>query len=85
MLDSNAMRARFAELVKQRDAIHAKTDPLQAQRAKIRSEATKAEADLADKIKAAQSGLAEINDEIAMISRALKGKTAVPVTAEAEG
>ena len=85
MLNPDEMRARFADLAKQREAIIAKTDPLHAQRAKVRREATEAEAKIADKIKAESEGLTAIDEEMAMISRALKGKTGTPVAVEAEG
>lgn len=79
MFDATQMRARFAELKARRDAISAKVDPLHEERAKIRKESSEAEARLAGKIKAASSDLAEIDEEMAMLSRALKGRTAAPV------
>lgn len=74
-MSEKSMRARFAELRKERDAIEAKTQPLKDERAAIRAEAEKKERALAGKIKAAEKGLPEIDREMAMISRALKGRT----------
>lgn len=85
MFDPKELRARFADLSKQREAIVAKVDPLHAERAKVRRDATEAEARIAAKIKAESVGLPAIDEELAMISRALKGKTGTPVAADVEG
>lgn len=86
MFNPSELRARFADLSKQRQAIVAKVDPLHGQRAKIRRDATEAEAKIAEKIKAESVSLPAIDEELAMISRALKGKTGAPVVAaDAEG
>lgn len=84
MFDTEKMRARFAELTKERAKIEAKTGPLRDEQAKIRAEARAAEEKLIGKIHSAEEGLPEIDAELAMISRALKGQTAAPVEAAKE-
>lgn len=86
MFNPSELRSRFADLSEQRKAIVAKVDPLHSQRAKIRRDATEAEAKIAEKIKAESVSLPTIDEEMAMISRALKGKTGTPAVApDAEG
>lgn len=72
MFDTDKMRARFAELNKERGKIEAKTGPLRDEQAKVRAEARAAEGKLVAKIRAAENGLPEIDQEMGMIARALK-------------
>jgi uncharacterized coiled-coil DUF342 family protein len=73
-----AMRARFAELQAQAEAIRAKSGPLREKRDALVNEAGEKERALNEKIAEAEAGLFEIDNEIALISRALGGKTGEP-------
>lgn len=75
--DPKKMRARFATLTKQYDAIDADRTKLQLERdGKEGALTDKARRDYADKIKALHAKAAPIETERAMIARALGGKTA---------
>lgn len=81
MADTNELlRRKFSELCAQRDAILAKSIPLREQRdgivAKAAVAAAKADA-VTGQIKEIEAPLFDLHNEIATISRALGGKTAV--------
>lgn len=69
------MRARFAELTEKRERILAKSEPLRAARDKHANDSAAKERAMNAKIKAAEAGLFENEQERAMIARALGGKT----------
>lgn len=69
------LRARFAELRDERDAIEKKNAPLREQLRELRQQNATAEAALRDKIKATSADLVSIDQELASISRGLMGKT----------
>ena len=75
----DTLRARFKAACAERDAILAKSMPLREKRDGILRKAQdiekKAEA-VAVEIRTAEVGLYDLNNEIATISRALKGQTA---------
>lgn len=81
MTDTNdLLRQRFQELLQQRDAITAQSMPLREQRDAIMAKARAAELKaqpLDDQIKDLEGPLYDLNNEIARLSRALDGKTAV--------
>lgn len=68
------MKARFWELKAKRDAQRAKADPIRAARDKIVAKHTKELAGHDAKVKAAEKGLFEIEQEMAMLARALGGR-----------
>ena len=73
------MRARFAELREQIAAIEAVSTPLRAQRDAIHAEAqaiAEAARPLDLQILTAEAGLYEAKNEMALLSRALGGRTA---------
>lgn len=73
------LRKRFREACAERDTIHAKSAPLRDKRDAIMAKARDLEktADpLNEQIRKAESGLFDLHNEIATISRALGGKTA---------
>lgn len=73
------LRRRFADACKERDAIAEKIVPLRKRRDDIlaKAQAAAAKADpLTQQIKEIEAPLYELHNEIAMISRALNGKTA---------
>jgi hypothetical protein len=72
------MRDRFAELGKKRETILAKSGPLREARDKHSNDAAAKERQMNARILKAEEGLVDIATEMAMISRALGGKTAVP-------
>jgi hypothetical protein len=72
-------KARFKEACAERDASLAKSTPLRTKRDTIIAKARELEktADpLNDQIRKAEAGLFDLHNEIATISRALKGQTA---------
>lgn len=69
------MRTRFRELGEQRAAILAKSEPKREKRDGIVSKARDQEAALNAEIREIEEGLFEIDNERAMISRALAGRT----------
>ncbi len=77
---NDLLRARFAEACIERDAIVQDVAPLREQRDAILAKAAKIEqsaSDLTAQIKEKEAPLYELNNEIARISRALNGQTAV--------
>jgi hypothetical protein len=77
-MNPDAMRARFADLSTQRDAKLALSEPLRDQRDTIVRQNTAEVATLDAQIAAAEAGLGDIAQEMAMISRALNGKVGDP-------
>ena len=69
------LRSRFAELTQQREDIIAASGPLREQRDALVQQASQQIQALDADIKTAEAGLAEIDQERAMIARALGGKT----------
>lgn len=69
------LRARFAELGEQRDAMLVASGPLREQRDEIAREAQAQIADLDTEIRAAELGMFDLDQERALIARALGGKT----------
>lgn len=82
MADTLALlKQQFTELCAQRDAILASSLPLRAQRDGLVQQAEAAliaqVSPIDAQIQAAESGLADLNNQIGTISTALSGKTAV--------
>ncbi len=69
------LRARFAALGATREAALAISEPLRAQRDAISAEAAARIAALDAQISGAEAGLFEIDQERALIARALAGRT----------
>ncbi|WP_267396542.1 MULTISPECIES: hypothetical protein [unclassified Sphingomonas] len=69
------LRARFAELGEQRDAMLVASGPLREQRDEIAREAQARIAGLDTEIRAAELGMFDLDQERALIARALGGKT----------
>lgn len=76
-LNPDNLRTRFAELGEQREDILAISGPLREQRDVIAGKAQVSMAALDERIRAAEDGLFDIDQERALISRALGGKTGV--------
>ena len=74
--DKKTLRARFAELQAQRATITETSAPLRKQRDDIVNKARDAEQAARKKVATAEAGLFDIDQELAMISRALRGQTA---------
>jgi hypothetical protein len=75
----DTLKARFKEACSERDAIIAKSAPIRARRDAILAKAREVEqtaAPLNEQIRKAEVGLFDLHNEIATISRALKGQTA---------
>lgn len=71
----DVLRARFTELLAEREAIASQTEPLRAQRDEIIAQARAIEqtaAPLDAQIKELEGPLFDINNEIATVSRALR-------------
>lgn len=77
-LDPNKMRKRFHELGDKRDKIRAKADPLRTTRDKAARRHATEIAKHNDKVRSAEQGLFEIDQERAMIARALGGRLGEP-------
>lgn len=75
MFDPGTMRKRFAELGAKREAILAQARPLREARDAFAAETDAKLKAMAAEIKKAEAGLFEIEQERAIISRALSGKT----------
>ena len=73
--DPDTMRKRFHELNTKREAILAVSAPLRAKRDEAVAAYESVARPLEAQIKQAEAGLFEIDQERAMISRALRGKT----------
>lgn len=69
------LRARFAELANMREGIQAQSAPLREQRDTLAAEAQAATAALDQQIGAIEADLFDINQEAALIARALGGRT----------
>lgn len=69
------MRKRFREVAAAKAAIHAASDPIRVERDALVAahEATRKALDV--RLKKAEDGLFELDQELAMLSRALGGKT----------
>jgi uncharacterized coiled-coil DUF342 family protein len=67
-------RARFWELKDKSDQMRAAAAPLRAERDAYVREARETENEMNAAIRAAEAGLAEIDEELAFLSRALGGK-----------
>jgi len=80
----NDMRVRFAELTAQREKITAVSGPLREKRDAFVKEMRAKEDAMSAEIKTAEEGLFDIDQERAMIARALGGKTAMPAEPAAE-
>ena len=76
------MRARFLELSEQAAAIRANVEPLRTARDEFVNNARATEQGFNNDIQAAEVGLFEIEQERAMIVRALAGKTGETVEEE---
>lgn len=75
MFDPDTMRKRFHELGAQRDAITAKSAPLRARREAAVHLYESVARPLEAQIREIETGLYEIDQERAVIARALNGKT----------
>ncbi|WP_267396194.1 MULTISPECIES: hypothetical protein [unclassified Sphingomonas] len=69
------LRARFAELGEQRDAMLVASGPLREQRDEIARDSQTRIAELDTQIRAAELGMFDLDQERALIARALGGKT----------
>lgn len=78
-LNPSALRARFAILAADRAAIIAASTPLREERDEIARDAAERIAPLDDQIRDVEAGLFELDQEAALISRALGGRTGNPV------
>lgn len=84
-LDRDEMRKRFATLAKMREQIRAKADPLRAKRdAQIQNHAKEIAA-FDKKIQSEEKGLYDIDNEMAMIARALGHQGVGPTEEELGG
>lgn len=82
MMKPDAMRKRFHELNKQREAILKKSEPLRQKRDEAVSKATETERKMNDAIRKAEADLYDIDIERGQIVRALGGKTGEPGSEE---
>jgi hypothetical protein len=71
----DAMRARFWLLTQEVRKIRAASEPLRAQRDKILADAARAVRELEEKYKKLEEPLASMENERAVLARALGGKT----------
>lgn len=78
------LRARFAELQGLIDAKHAISDPLRAERDAFVNDARAREAAMNANIAAAEEGLFDLKQELALICNALDGQTGEPKPAPEE-
>jgi uncharacterized protein (DUF3084 family) len=76
--DPDKMRKRFHELKAKRDAHRAKSDPIRAARDKVAARHTKEIAKQDEKVRVAEKGLYEIEQEMAMLVRAVGGQMGEP-------
>ncbi len=74
-LNPTALRDRFADLGLRREAALAVSAPLREKRDAISADAASRIADLDDQIREAEAGLFELDQERALIARALGGRT----------
>lgn len=75
MFDPETMRRRFADLTKQAEKIRAETAPLRWKRDEALASIAQRVTALETQIKALEAPLFDIEQERAIISRALNGKT----------
>jgi len=75
MSTKEELQARFHALTAESNAIRARSMPLRERRDKIVRAAREKEEALNDEIREAEAGLFEIDQERAVIVRALKGET----------
>lgn len=75
MFDPKNMKARFAELTAQRDKIMSASAPLRTRRDEVQAQLDAAIQPLNAEIKKIEAGLYGIEQERAIIARALGGKT----------
>lgn len=73
-----AMRRRFAELTTKRDEILQQSTPLREQRDRMLADHQQQQKNLNDEIAKVETGLFDIDQERAMLARALNGKTGDP-------
>jgi hypothetical protein len=78
MFDPDSMRKRFHELSTKRESILAVSAPLRAKRDEAVAVYESVARPLEAQIKEAEAGLYEIEQERAVIARALNGKTGAP-------
>jgi uncharacterized coiled-coil DUF342 family protein len=71
------LRARFAELAADREAILAASAPIRAERDQVSAEADDKVAKFNARIARKEEGLFELDTEMAAIARALGGRTSV--------
>lgn len=76
MTDDDARKV-FQSLTEQRDAIVKKSDPLRARRDKLVNDHRERETAINDEIRAAEEGLAQIDQRRARLVRMLGGKTSI--------
>lgn len=76
------MRARYAELTAKGEEIRAKAAPMREARDAFANEARDKELAMNAEIAEVEAGLGQIDNERALISRALGGKVAMPVEGE---
>jgi uncharacterized protein (DUF3084 family) len=76
--DPVKMRKRFHELKAKRDAQRAKADPIRAARDKVAVRHAKEIAKHNERVRAAEKGLFEIEQEMAVLVRAVGGKMGEP-------
>lgn len=74
------MEGRFWELQKRRDAKRKTADPIRAKRDKLSQKHAKEMAAANAEVRAAEKGLFEIEQEIAMLARALGNRVGEPAT-----
>jgi hypothetical protein len=72
----DTLKARFKAACSERDAILKKSEPLRSKRDAAMRKAQAAYDEATDQIKATESGLFDLQVEIATLSRALMGRTA---------
>jgi uncharacterized coiled-coil DUF342 family protein len=73
--DTQEMRARFHELRAARDAVRAKSGPLRAKRDEIEAKARQQCETIDAEIREIEASLPDVKTEMAVIARALDGKT----------
>lgn len=76
--DPDKMKKRFWTLKAKRDAHRAKADPIRAARDKLVGKQAKELSAEDAKVKAAEKGLAEIEQEMAVLVRAVGGRMGEP-------
>lgn len=76
--DPDKMRKRFHELKAKREAQRAKADPIRAARDKVAARQATEIAKHNKRVRAAEDGLVEIEQEMAMLVRAVGGRMGEP-------